>query len=349
MKRCNSILLLTAAMSFAATTFADETTWSSGPAARAGKIVIRSAMVADEDEDPAAAGKAAAAKLKKAMGDAALKAVVISECFEDEGNKKKLLDGICSVLPADIVLGGSTYGSFSQQGCTDFDAVCLLGIGGEGISVAAGLVTEMGTSKLVFEKDQALIQRRLQTAGAKLAGRIRRTAQDRVLVVMADAHSPKNQHLVEGVQKMLGKRFLVTGGSANKNAGQTFIYYRGKMYKDSAVGLMLSGNFKASIAGRQAKDNDAVISSAKAAAAEAKAGLGAKPIAAFAFDCAGRRSKLKKMEDELAAMQKVIGRDLPLFGCYCAGEIGPLDTSQKKSGVLCGGGGWHVMFTLIGR
>jgi len=38
-----------------------------------------------------------------------------------------------------------------------------------------------------------------------------------------------------------------------------------------------------------------------------------------------------------------------LFGCYCAGEVGPLDVSEKPAGVLSGGGGWHVMFTVIGR
>jgi len=36
-----------------------------------------------------------------------------------------------------------------------------------------------------------------------------------------------------------------------------------------------------------------------------------------------------------------------LFGSYCAGEIGPLDVSEKNPNVLSGGGGWHVMLTLI--
>ena len=32
----------------------------------------------------------------------------------------------------------------------------------------------------------------------------------------------------------------------------------------------------------------------------------------------------------MAAIQKAIGKDLPLFGCYCAGEIGPLDPVMKR-------------------
>jgi len=306
-------------------------------------------MVEDEDENPAAAGKAAAEALREAMGDAPLKAVLVAECFEDREYKEKLLAGVCSVIRRDIVLGGATYGAFTQDGCTDFDSVCLLGIGGEGISVAAALVTKMGTSKLIFEEHQAEIAKRLHAAGAKLVGKLRRTPQDRLLIVIPDAHSPKNQYIVEGAQRATGKRFPITGGSVNKNAGQTFVYFRGQMHQDSAVALMLSGDFQVTLAGRQAKDNDAVISTAKDAAAEALAATRGKPVAALAFDCAGRRGKLDNMDDELAAMQEALGKELPLFGCYCAGEIGPLDVSEKDPDVLSGGGGWHVMFTIISQ
>jgi small ligand-binding sensory domain FIST len=69
----------------------------------------------------------------------------------------------------------------------------------------------------------------------------------------------------------------------------------------------------------------------------------------FAFNCAGRRGKLRDPEEELAAIKSVLGADLPLFGCYCAGEIGPVDALEKTSDALSGGSGWHVMFTVIGR
>ena len=141
----------------------------------------------------------------------------------------------------------------------------------------------------------------------------------------------------------------MTGVSANKNAGQTFVYYRGKMFQDSAVALMLSGDFQVALAGRLAKENAAVIQSAGEGAAEAMAKMKQKPIAVLAYNCAGRRSKLDDMGDELEAIQKEIGATIPLFGCYNAGEIGPLDASENDSDALCGGSGWHVMFTVIGR
>jgi len=333
----------------AATAPADDDAWCAPPAVAGGQIVLRTVMLEDKDDNPKAAGKAAAAALLKAMGDTPPKVVLVAECFEDLEYKQPLLDGITSVLPKDIVLGGATYGAFTQQGCTDFDSVCLLGIGGEGISVAAGLVTELGTSKLVFEDHEAEIQEKLHAAGKTLVGKLRRTEQDKLLILIADAHSPKNRYLVEGAQQVVGKDFAVTGGAVNKNAGQTFVYFHGKPYQDAAVAVMLSGDFSVSLAGRKGQDNDAVIRTAGEGAAEVMKGMREKPIAVLSFNCAGRRGKLDNYDDELAAIQKEIGRDLPLWGCYCAGEIGPLDATERQPGIRCGGSGWHVMFAVIGR
>jgi hypothetical protein len=314
-----------------------------------GAIVFRTVLVEDEDEEPAAAGITAAKQLKAAFGKVPLKAVIVSECFEDLDYKEELLGGICSELPAEMVFGSATYGSFTQSGCTDFDSVCLMGIGGEAISIAAALEKELGVSKLTFEENEPLIQQRLTTAGARLTGKLRRTDKDRLMILLADAHSPKNQYLVEGVQKVLGTDFPVTGGSANKNAGQTYVYFQGKAHADSAIGLMLSGDFRVALSGRKAMDNDQVIATAKDGADQALKDFAAEPVAVLAFNCAGRRGKLRRPADELSAIQQALGKQVPLFGCYCAGEVGPLDASEKKEDVLCGGSGWHVMFTVLGR
>ena len=69
----------------------------------------------------------------------------------------------------------------------------------------------------------------------------------------------------------------------------------------------------------------------------------------LAYDCAGRRGKLDNAAEELQAIQKPSVHTVPLFGCYNAGEIGPLDASEKVSDALCGGSGWHVMFTVLSR
>ncbi len=319
--------------------------WNVG--VKAADVVFKVVMVEDENEDPAAAGKAAAKALQKAMGNTAIKAVVMSECFEDREYKEKLLKGVCQVLPKDKVVGAATYGSFTQAGCTDFDAVCLLGIGGKDVKVSAQIVENMGTSKLTFEKDQDLIRERLHAAGEKLVGEHDRQDDDQLLILLADAHSPKVQYLVEGVQKGVGKDFPITGGCANKNAGQTFVYFNGQMVDDAAVALMLSGKFHVALSGRMANEEQAVIQTAAEGAEEVLKKAKGDPAVVLSFNCAGRRSKLKEYEDELAAMQGVLGNEMALFGCYCAGEIGPVDEPDAPRDVLSGGSGWHVMFTAI--
>jgi hypothetical protein len=312
-----------------------------------GDIVMQAA--AGQDADPFAAGRAAAQALKDKMGSTAPHAVVIAECFEDRAAKNRALKGVCSVFPRRIVFGFATYGSFSQAGCLDVDSVGLLGIGGDGISVAAAIRENLGIAGLTMEANESELQSRLRTGGAELAGGVVRRKDDRLLVVMADAHSPKNQFLVEGAQRVVGRKFPITGGSANKNAGQTYVYYQGRMFTDSAIALMLSGDFEVSQSGRQAKDNAKVISSAADGAAAAMAGSTAKPFGVLAYNCAGRKGKLDNLSDELAAIQSEIGKTIPLFGCYCAGEIGPADTAEKNAGVLSSGMGWHVMFTVLAR
>ncbi len=63
-----------------------------------------------------------------------------------------------------LPLGGSTLSPpprARRPSCwADFNSVCLLGIGGQDIGISAALVTELGTSKLVFEEHQELIGKR---------------------------------------------------------------------------------------------------------------------------------------------------------------------------------------------
>lgn len=304
-------------------------------------------------EDPLQAGKAAAQAAKKQIGAAPLKAVIVAECYEDKARKAKVLEGVCSVLGMQKVYGGSTYGSFTQAGVMEDESVSVLVIAGKDINVRAVCQEKMGTAGLSLDndKDRDKLYAALRKAGADLAGKLGKKDDSRLMIVIADAHSPKNGPLVEGIQQNLGPGFAIIGGSANKNAGQTFVYFRGRMLTDSVVGLMLDGDFKVALAGRQAKENAKIISTARAGADEALRRLAkakARPAAVLAFNCAGRKGKLDNVAAELAAMQKAFGRELVLFGTYNAGEIGPADVADKKPGVLSSGIGWHVMYGVLG-
>jgi len=322
-------------------------TYVSSGAATDGPVVMRTASA--QDTDPFAAGRQAAETLQQKMGGEAPHAVVLTECFEGRDQKEKLLKGVCSVFGKDVVFGFSTYGSFDQQGCLDDSSVCLLGIAGEGIATAAALRPDLGITGLTVENNEAELAERLNGAGAELATTVTQDGEGKLLILMADAHSPKNQYLVAGAQKVVGADFPITGGSANKNAGQTFVYFQGRVYTDSAIALLLSGDFDVSLSGRQAKENAKVISSAAEGASEAMEDVTGRPVSVLAFNCAGRKGKLDNIADELDAIQGVIGTNVPLFGAYCAGEIGPADTSEQTAEALSSGVGWHVMFTILSR
>ncbi len=311
-----------------------------------GKIVVRTA--AASNPSPMEAGKAAAAALKESLGGVEPKAIILSECFEDKENKELVIKGVASVFPAEKIFGGASYGMYTQAGVQARDAVSLLAIGGEGVTVASALEEKMGAASLTLEKDKEKLTAALQSAGERLAKKL--PAQGAAMMfLIADAHSPKNQLLIDGVQNVLGKKLPITGGSVNKNAEQNWVCYQGKLYTDAALAVTLAGDFAVAQTGRQAKDNDMVISTAKEGSAEAVKKLAKTPFLVVAYDCAGRKGKLKNLADELAVIQQSVGKDVPLFGCYCAGEFGPADAEDVTDKTVPYGRGWHVMFTVFGK
>lgn len=306
---------------------------------------------ASADADPMVAGCIAATAAADALGGAPVKLVLVSECFEDRDPKAKVLEGVTSVFPPETVFGSATYGSFTQEGVWTGESVAVLAIGGPGIDAASACRTDLGTASLTPAENMPEIEKRLRAAGAELAAKLPKGDKGRLMIILADAHSPKNGPLVEGIQQVTGPDFPLAGGSCNKNAGQSFIYYRGKMLSDAAAGLMLSGDFQVALAGRQAKENQAIIATAEAAGREALqrlAARNARPALALAFDCAGRKGRLQNVADERAAMRRALGEQLPLFGTYNAGEIGPADLGGGKPAAVSCGVGWHVMFALVG-
>jgi hypothetical protein len=74
-----------------------------------------------------------------------------------------------------------------------------------------------------------------------------------------------------------------------------------------------------------------IINGAKLAAEQAKESLqGVKPQVILMFSCVGRKLVLgRRTSEEVAAVQKVLGEDVPLLGFYTYGEIGPIDKREE--------------------
>ena len=143
-----------------------------------GSIVMRVVMVQDDDEDPAAAGKGGRRSAAEGHAWRSSEGVIVSECFEDRSTKRNCCRASAASSTGTLSLVEPPTVPSRKRGCTDFDSVCLLGIGGDGIGVSAALVTELGTAKLSFDEHEAEIKRRLHAAGNALSEKLRRPDHD---------------------------------------------------------------------------------------------------------------------------------------------------------------------------
>ena len=273
-----------------------------------GRVAVATAWAkAGPGVDAFEAGRLAAESLRSKLGDAVPKAVVLTECFADKADKAKAAKGVASVFGKERVVGISSYGFYTRDGVADREAVGLLALGGDGVGVRMAFVPKLNSAGLTLEKNEPELKAALEDAGRRLAAQLPVYDQSRMMIVLADTHSPKNQLLLDGIQAVAGTRFPVTGGSANKNAGQNWIHWRGGLYSDAAVALMIDGNVSLAQNGAQAKDNDAVLATAKKVATELTTsgrdqGYGAPRGLFLAFDCAGRKGKLDAIEEEQKAI-----------------------------------------------
>jgi len=169
------------------------------PADASREIVF--ATASSDLEDPAAAGKAAAQAAKDQVGARPVKAVLISECYEGKDRKMQVLAGVAGVFTATLIHGGSTYGSFLQSGLAGGESVSVLVIAGKDVDVKVACNEKLDTAGLTLEQNKAELEKRLAAGGAELARRLPRTGDSRLLIVIADAHSPKNGPLVAGSRR----------------------------------------------------------------------------------------------------------------------------------------------------
>jgi hypothetical protein len=75
-----------------------------------------------------------------------------------------------------------------------------------------------------------------------------------------------------------------------------------------------------------------IINGAKLAAEQAKESLkGAKPQTILMLSCVGRKLVLgRRTQEEVVAVKKVLGEEVPLIGFYTYGEIGPIDKMREQ-------------------
>ena len=310
-----------------------------------GKVVAATAWAkASPGGDAFEAGRQAAANLKAKLGGVEPQVIVLSECFANKADKSKAARGVASVFGKERVAGISSYGFYTRDGVADREAVGLLALGGEGVTVRMAFVPKQNSVGLA--QDSAELKTALGEAGRKLALQLPVTDQSRLMIVLADTHSPKNQLLLDGIQSVVGTAFPITGGSVNKNDGQNWVHWKGGLYADAALALMIDGNISVAMNGAQARDNDAVLATANQVAkdlttsskayATAQLSLPSSPARTvagglfLAFDCAGRKGKIDSLDDARKAVVSGLSEGKRFETSFTTDEQGNRIETEKE-------------------
>jgi hypothetical protein len=275
--------------------------------------------------DAQQAGAEAAKQAKEALGKGTAKVVLVYDCLKnDPAEKEKLIEGVGSVFDKAIIFGCSSYSPLTQQ--SNKGTVGVLAMAGD-VAVETAVADLYDDYQLCGVKIGACLQQQ---------GLPR--SKGKVLLLFGDCHVDKNDALVAGVKSILGEKFPIVGGASRGD----YLYYKGKIVRKSNLGLLLSGNFKCGFSTKMDNSPEGLINSARQACTEAIGGRKDNVVMTFAFDCGGRRGKMKdNLPKELAAMKDVLG-DSPIFGFYGSGEIGPANNDSPSRGV-----GYHIAICTI--
>lgn len=279
-------------------------------------------------QDPQAAGAEAARLAKKALHPHMSPGIVLvfDNIGKQEADKKKLLEGVGSVFSNFIIYGCSSYAPLTQQGNKGTVGV---------LALAGNIRADVASADLEGGYEQC---------GKKIASALKdnlekRNPKGRLMLLFGSCHVPKNDELVKGVTGVLGEKFPIVGAAA---AGGEFVYAAGEIKKNSNLAVLLTGDFECGFSTKKDNSPEGLITSAKDAAKEAIGKKKDKTALMFAFDCGGRRGKMKEnLPKELEAMKTIAG-NIPIFGFYGSGEIGPKDNKSPSKGV-----GYHVAICAI--
>jgi len=275
-------------------------------------------------------GRTAAETAKKALNGQEAKLVFVSVVCPKEVKPEELLNGVYEVFDRAIVYGSCNSGIISKDG-VQTTGVGVLAVGGN-ISVAASMADLAGKAA---------------DAGAKIGEDIKKanlpTDKTRLMLLVGNAHWPKNNDITKGVLSVLGESLPVIGSAAD---APKHVFFQGKASENAAIGILLAGEFTCGFGMETAtdkKDVAAVIAAAEKSAANAVAAKG-KPDFVLAFDCGGRFRALNsagKLGEELAAVKRSVG-EAPIFGFYGQGEVGKKDAASVSFG-----NGYHISCCAI--
>lgn len=145
-------------------------------------------------------------------------------------NHQKMLNGITSVTKQTPMIGGTTAGEISTFGLS-VSSVVVMALNSKDVKFHVGIGKGIGNGE--EKAGSALARDVLKNASKKTA---------KTLIMLPDGLAGDGLRVIQGVQKILGDKFEIVGGSLGDEDRfkKTYQYYNGKVYENSAVGILLS-------------------------------------------------------------------------------------------------------------
>lgn len=284
--------------------------------------------------DPFRAGALAARQALAPIGGRRLRAALVLDSFPAD-ERTLLLEGITSQIEAYTVFGGSVDGVLTSLGAPAGRGVAVLALGGE------DLLTAEGTAAPEDEKEGA------RAVAARLATAVPKTRRDGLLFLLGHGKSVAGADLLAGLTGRLGTNEMVLGAPVASEGGT--VYFRARPAADAVVAVRLKGAIAVACASRsagapRAQNPQTVLASAQEAARTLMAGREEEPppLLALVVSDTTRRDALAEPDDEVKALQEVLGPAVPIFGCYAPTQIGPPGTGMPALAVE-----GHVVICLV--
>jgi len=268
------------------------------------------------DVDPHRAGMAAAKQAVGALGSASPRAVLVFDAFPSE-NRRLVLAGVATQVRSEVIVGCSTTGVLTSLGSPKGAAVAVLALGAEDLATATPFTA-------VDEADPRL-------SGEMIARTLPKARPEGPLFLLADCPAAALTEVVAGIKGVKGANARIVGGTAG--ADKPAVYCRGRAHQKVVVGVMLRGPFETALVSRsagsvRAHTEESVAATARDAARALLAELGAPPLFVLLVSAGARRDALKDPAAEVATLQEVLGKDVPIVGFCGSRQIGPPRTGM---------------------
>ncbi len=179
------------------------------------------------NKDDYAAGAEAAKQAMKTLGKPNAAALIVFAA--PRFNHQKMLNGITSVTKQTPMIGGTTAGEISTFGLS-VSSVVVMALNSKDVKFCSGI--GKGIDNGEEKAGSALARDVLKNASKKTA---------KTLIMLPDGLAGDGLRVIQGVQKILGDKFEIVGGSLGDEDQfkKTYQYYNGKVYENSVVGMLI--------------------------------------------------------------------------------------------------------------